>query len=148
MLKFWQGWLLLLADGMIVLGLVMMVWPLSPLFAPLHQALFQVLFATTAPPQVAQDLYALLFSLIGATTAGWGVLVFFVVWKPFARREAWAWVSLAASTGTWFVLDTAIVLSAGALPFAVFNIAVMLAADVALIATYRQFFPARGVAHA
>ena len=148
MQNFWQGWLLLLADGMIVVGLVMIVWPLSPVFAPLHEAVFQALFASHAPAAAAQDLYAMLFAMIGATTAGWGVLVFFVVWKPFARREAWAWVALAVSTTSWFALDTTIVLLAGALPFAVFNIVVMLAADVALIATYRQFFPARGVAPA
>ena len=58
------------------------------------------------------------------------------------------WVALAVSTTSWFALDTTIVLMAGALPFAVFNIAVMLAADVALIATYRQFFPARSAARA
>ena len=137
MRKFWQVWLMLLGDGMIVVGLAMLLAPLSVLFQPLNDGAFARFFGSVAVAPEALAYHSFLFGLLGAATVGWGVLVFFVAWKPFARGEAWSWVALSASTSVWFVLDTVRVMIDGVTPFVLFNLAMAIAAAVPLIATYR-----------
>ena len=55
-----------------------------------------------------------IYGLIGAMTVGWGLLLFFVAWKPFGNREAWAWWAIVISVDVWFVIDTWVALSFGA----------------------------------
>jgi len=95
MRKFWQVWLMLLGDGMVVVGLAMMLAPLSVVFQPLNDGAFARFFGAAAAPPEALAYHSFLFGLLGAATVGWGLLVFFVAWKPFARGEAWSWVVLA-----------------------------------------------------
>ena len=146
MRKFWQVWLMLLGDGMILVGLAMILAPLSVLFQPLNDGAFSRFFGAGAMMPEALAYHSFLFGLIGAATVGWGVLVIFVAWKPFARGEAWAWVALAASTGVWFLLDLTRVLIDGVTPYVVFNLVVAGAAMIPLIATYRPMIkPKRAI---
>jgi hypothetical protein len=146
MRKFWQVWLMLLGDGMVVVGLAMMLAPLSVVFQPLNDGAFARFFGAAAAPPEALAYHSFLFGLLGAATVGWGLLVFFVAWKPFARGEAWSWVALAASTGVWFVLDTARIMIDGVTPYLLFNLAVVVAAALPLIATCRPMLAGTKIA--
>jgi len=137
MRRFWQVWLMLLGDGMVVVGLAMMLAPLSVVFEPFNASAFARFFGTAAVPPEALAYHSFLFGLVGTTTIGWGMLLFFVAWKPFARGETWSWVALASSTGVWFVLDTVRIMIDGVTPYVLFNLAAVIAAALPLIATCR-----------
>ena len=138
MIKFWQRWLAILAGAIILVGLAMILFAGTSLFAPIDQPTFAAFFGDTVPP-AALEYHRFMIALNGAVTAGWGVMIFFLAWHPFGRGERWAWWALAASVGAWFVLDTAVALSFGAAAYALFNLAVLIAIDLPLLATARSF---------
>ena len=94
-------------------------------------------------PAAALDYHRFLFALNGAVSVGWGVMIFFLAWQPFGRGERWAWWALATSAGVWFVLDTVVALSFGAYAYAIFNVAVIVAIDIPLLATAKHFLGSR-----
>lgn len=143
MSKFWQRWLIVVADGVVLFGLAMVCFAGSGLFAMFDTPTFAAFFGADVPA-AAHDYHRFLFALNGAVSVGWGLTLLFVVWVPLARGERWAWWAVATSTTVWFVLDTAVALSFGAYAYAVFNVAVFAAVDVALLATARQVLGGRG----
>jgi hypothetical protein len=138
MIKFWQRWLMILAHAIILAGLAMILFGGTSLFAPLDEPTFAVFFGD-AVPAAALEYHRFMIALNGAVTAGWGVMILFLAWHPFGRGERWGWWALAASVGVWFVLDTAVALSFGATAYALFNLAVLIAVDLPLLATARTF---------
>jgi hypothetical protein len=144
MLKLWSRWLMVLGDGMIVLGLLAVLFPMAAVFEPLNGPTWAAVFGGAALPAEAVSYHRLMFGLVGTATMGWGVMVFFVAWQPFARGESWAWWALCCSTGLWFVVDTGHVLLAGAWAYALLNATLMAAAAIPLIASRRHFFPGSG----
>ncbi|MEQ9639998.1 MAG: hypothetical protein RIM84_08235 [Alphaproteobacteria bacterium] len=142
MIKFWQRWLMVLADVFVLFGIAMIFLGGGAAFAPIDQPTFAAFFGADVPA-AALDYHRFLFALNGAVTAGWGVMIFFLAWQPFGRGERWAWWALAVSATVWFVLDTAVALSFGAYAYAVFNVAVIVAVDIPLLATARHFLGER-----
>lgn len=140
--KFWQRWLIVLADAVVLFGLAMVLFGGTALFAPIDQPTFAAFFGPEVPA-AALDYHRFLFALNGAVTAGWGVTMFFLAWVPLARGERWAWWALAVSATAWFALDTAVALSFGAYAYAAFNLAVILAVDIPLLATARDILGGR-----
>ncbi len=140
--KFWQRWLMVLADGIVLFGLAMIFLGGTAVFAPIDQPTFAAFFGTDMSP-AAFEYHRFTIALNGAVSAGWGVMLFFVAWQPFARGERWAWWAIALSATVWFVLDTAVALSFGAYAYAIFNVAVIIAVDIPLLATARHFLGSR-----
>jgi hypothetical protein len=44
--------------------------------------------------------------MLGATMAGWGVTLAFIVYHPYTKKERWAWNSIVIGLSVWFVIDT------------------------------------------
>jgi hypothetical protein len=79
--------------------------------------------------------------VLGATMAGWGVLLGFILWRPFGERRRWAWWAVATSLGVWFALDTGLSCVSGYWENALLNTVVVAAFVPALGATYRSTTP-------
>ena len=140
--KFWQRWLIVLADAVILCGLAMVFLGGTALWAPIDNPTLAGFFGTAAPAE-ALSYHRFLFALNGAVTVGWGVLLAFVAWVPLARGERWAWWAIAVSATAWFLLDTGVALAFGAWAYVVFNVAVIVALDIALLATAKDFVGSR-----
>ncbi len=49
---------------------------------------------------------AWVYGVLGATVAGWGILLAFISHFPFKAKERWVWNSIVVGIGLWYVLDT------------------------------------------
>jgi hypothetical protein len=45
---------------------------------------------------------------VGATIAGWGIVLTHIARYPFSKKERWVWDSLIFGVLIWFVLDTSL----------------------------------------
>ncbi|MFK7926900.1 MAG: hypothetical protein AB8H79_01835 [Myxococcota bacterium] len=62
----------------------------------------------------AESLHAFSSGPLGGTMAGFFAIQCIVAWVPLARREKWAWWSIAIGNGLWFGLDSTICAMHGA----------------------------------
>ena len=148
MKTFWRTWMMLLGDAMIVIGLAMVLAPSSALFAPINEPAWLAIFGVEALEPQAQAYHEFALGLAGAATVGWGVLVFYLAWKALPTGQPWVWQALALSLVGWFVIDTAHVLMAGVVSYAVFNLMMAAFAVPGLIGLALQSAPKRGMLEA
>ena len=130
----WIKWLFVWIDFVIVFSLVTLLWP------PLSEKLFNlVLFGDSAQPAFispeAKDYLRLTICIFSALTVGWLVMMSLVVHIPFRRGERWAWVAVAGSITTWFVLDSVRSIATGFPENALLNIAFVAGVVPPLVAT-------------
>ena len=137
---FWQKWLTGLSIYLAVFGIVMAVFPQSALMDRVFNDQIDPQFWQSGIlPQSAQRFQAWIYGVLGATVAGWGVLLAFIAFYPFKARQRWAWNGLTAAFGIWFVVDTAISAFYGVGFNVVFNTLLLLAAAIPLVLTRRSF---------
>lgn len=132
--RFWTNWMVVWTEAVIAFGLALMVVRL------VAQDLFWwVVYGSTDTPSgftpEALDYQRWVTALTGALTAGWMVLVWFVVRHALARGQRWAWTAVVASIGTWFVLDSAASIALGFGENAILNVALVASVGPALLGT-------------
>ena len=139
--EFWRRWLVIVALALVGFGLFVALFNQSGVFDTIFNNQIDSVFWSTSPDAVSGEFQQWAYGVLGATLAGWGAMIAFIAVGPFNRREAWAWLCLAAGIGLWFVVDTAISLAHGVYfnAFAV-NVPLLILAGLPLIATRREFF--------
>jgi len=104
--SFWQKWLF---------GVSLLVTLFGVLMAFLSGTVFFDLFNSRVNPvfwgsrEAASDIKVFqqwIYGVLGATVAGWGVIMAFLAHYPFKQKEKWAWNALLAGLIVWFVIDT------------------------------------------
>ena len=138
--SFWQKWLYTVAIIVIVFGLALAFLNQTALFDTLFNNQINPVFWSAS--QVDTNTSAFQgwnYGVLGSTVAGWGVLIAFIAYYPFKRKEKWAWNSLAVGVGLWFVVDTAISLYSRVYFNALFNTMLLLLLALPLIFTRRSF---------
>ena len=137
---FWQKWLLMLGGVIVVFGLALAAFNQTPLFDILFNRQINPTFWAEAEitPQI-KAFQQWVYGVLGATMAGWGVFIVFIVHEPFRRRERWAWNCLAVGVGLWFVVDTALSLAANVIFNAAFNSLLVVLIAPPLLATRSHF---------
>ena len=140
MFKTWHRMMMLMADVVILYGLAMLFFGTSGLFAPINDPINATFFGTAQPPAEMLAYQDFIYGLIGAMTVGWGLLLFFVAWKPFGNREPWAWWAIVISVDVWFVIDTWVALSFGAPVLVIANLPLIALIAVPLIGSIRHVF--------
>jgi len=138
---FWHRWLLVVAGGITAFGLLMALLVETPLFEPFHAQVDPAFWAGERLPLAALGYRGWALSAWGATVAGWGLLLTFVVRGPFYARQPWVWPAIAVSLGLWFVLDTVASLRHGVAFNVGLNVAIFVLAAIPLLATRKAFFP-------
>ena len=137
---FCQKWLTGLGMYLTVFGIVLAVFPQSALMdSVFNNQIDPQFWQNGILPQNAQRFQAWIYGVLGATVAGWGVLLALIALYPFKARQRWAWNGLAAAFGIWFVVDTAISAINGVGFNVVFNTLLLLAAAIPLVLTRRNF---------
>ena len=135
----WDRWLLVVGWVVVLFGLLLAVFNRSAPMDLLFHDQIDPAFWPDAPPPAALSFRTWAYAVLGATMAGWGLLVVALANNPFARRERWARNALAASLGLWFVVDTSLSLAAGVAFNAAFNTLFLLMVAAPVVATWRDF---------
>ncbi|MBI2526652.1 MAG: hypothetical protein HYV93_11770 [Candidatus Rokubacteria bacterium] len=137
---FWQRWLVVLSVLTSVFGLLLAFLSRTALFDVLFNRRVDPVFWGDGEPAAAALLFqGWIYGVVGATVAGWGVMMAFVAWHPFRQKQRWAWNCLAAGMLVWFVVDTSITLHFGVVFNAAFNTILFAAALVPLLMTRKEF---------
>jgi hypothetical protein len=133
---FWQTWLVMVGIVITCFGILLVLLPEIPLF---DRQVNPVFWGGVEAPSPARNFQAWVYDVLGATVAGWGLLVVFIARHSFRRRERWAWNGLAGTLILWYILDTTASLYHGVIFNALFNTGLLLLAGLPLLFTHSQF---------
>ena len=138
--NFWHKWLLVCSIILVVFGLVMAFFNQTPLFDLLfNERVNPSFWGNKQLDGTITHFQGWAYGVLGATVAGWGVMVFFNIQYPFKNRQRWAWTASALSITVWYIVDTWISLAFGVYFNALFNTMILLLFALPLIFTRKQF---------
>ncbi|MFC1834739.1 hypothetical protein ACFL2Q_08390 [Thermodesulfobacteriota bacterium] len=136
---FWRKWLMVVSVALVAFGVVLALFPRSPLLDyALNSRIDPVFWPDGNMPESAAQFRAWLYGVLGATISGWGIVMAFIVHYPFRAQQWWAWNAMAAGITTWFLIDTALSAAHHVMFNVLFNTVVFLLIAVPLIATRRH----------
>jgi hypothetical protein len=136
---FWDTWLLIVALGMAVFGVLMALFNRTAAFESFNRQIDTAFWWTVSAPQAARAFASSTYGVWGASVAGFGLLAAFVVRSPYRQRQIWAMDAMTVSVLAWFVLDTAISLGHAVWFNVGLNLLILIALAPPLLATWRQF---------
>lgn len=111
---FWYRYLLIISA---LFGLQAVTWLFFGSFDPLGVytgLLADALFGVPRLPQEARVTLAFATGPLGATTAGFWVLVHALVRHGFSRRDRWSYRAVVSAVLVWFTLDSVASVAHGA----------------------------------
>lgn len=135
--SFWWIWLVCVTAIVMLFGMSMIGLP------GLLRQLFSLLLYGT-PLQMASwetgavAYVTLMHGVLGATMAGWGTALMFLLFGPFRQGKAMGWWGVAISLIAWFIPDTFFSLWAGFWQNAGLNMVFILLYALPLAATCRS----------
>ncbi|MFZ5641998.1 MAG: hypothetical protein ACOY46_00240 [Bacillota bacterium] len=107
--QFWQRWLFIFSLLFTIFGLSLALFNQTVYFDFLFNSRINPLFWDTAKLSGQTAIFQQwIYGVLGATCAGWGIFLAFIINSPFKRRELWAWNCIAAGLTLWFVVDSSI----------------------------------------
>ena len=119
-------WLRVAAGAVLVFGLIIAA-SASPGAAGITQFLLDLIFwPVDGTPTLNTPEARLLCAISGGVMAGWGLMLWLVASRLYAREPELARSLILYSVATWFVIDSTGSIIAGAPLNAVFNIGFML----------------------
>jgi hypothetical protein len=103
---FCQKWLIGLGIYLTVFGIVLAVFPQSVLMDRVFNNQIDPQFWQNGIlPQNAQRFQAWIYGVLGATVAGWGVLLALIALYPFKARQRWAMIGFDLGVAEGFTGD-------------------------------------------
>lgn len=97
-------------------------------------------FDGSKPPAEVQEFKRWTFAVIGATIAGFQLLIVLVSEYALRHRQAWAWWAITSSFLLWFCIDTGLSIYYGAwFNVLLINLPALLLVAVPLVATWPAF---------
>ena len=110
---FWQRWLFYSSLIFALFGIVFALYGNNPFFMPYNKALAHVFWFSKSIPIEAEPFRAFIWGPLGGTIACCYILLAFIAWFPFRRKELWARNAIMVAFGVWVVLDSAVCLYYG-----------------------------------
>jgi len=107
--KFWQKWLLVSGIIVSIFGISMVLNINSEKFNSLIDPAF---WGNETPNIQVRNFQQWVYGVLGATMAGWGILIAFIAAIPFKKKEKWSRNCIIAGILSWYILDTFISLKA------------------------------------
>jgi hypothetical protein len=139
--SFWSNWILVVCIiNIFFWGAGLTYPPLAQKFiGPIYNHFFDTdAYATLSEAELrVQDF---LYGVLGAAHMSWMILIGFIAYGPFRRRERWAWNATAISLIVWFVSDGYASIITGFPIHALLNVSLLAALGIPLLATYRDFY--------
>lgn len=135
----WQRWLLMVGILITGFGLLMAFAAGTPLFNVFHRQIDPAFWGGGSVDDAARQFQAWIYGVWGATIAGWGIFLIFIVRHPFSKRERWAWNCISLGLAIWFILDTSLSMFYRVYFNVAFNSLLLVAAAPPLLFTRKEF---------
>jgi len=137
---FWQRWLFYSSILFAVFGIVFAVCGNNPFFMPYNKALAYIFWQSEYIPAEIEPFRAFIWGPLGGTIAGCYILLAFIAWFPFQRKERWARNAIMVAFGIWVLLDSALCLRFGVY-FQIFfiNLFSIIVKSLPIIFTWKEF---------
>lgn len=137
---FWQRWLFLSSILFAMFGIVFAVYGNNPFFMPYNKALAYIFWSGENMPAGTEPFRAFIWGPLGGTIACCYILLAFIAWFPFRRKERWARNAIIAAFGIWILLDSAVCIYYGAwFQIYIINAFSLLQKGLPIIFTWREF---------
>lgn len=133
------------ATAVLAAGLVLFPTSMQLLFLPMFHGVSEPPAHFSAE---AMHYVHFAFAMTGCVMLAWLLSLVAVVNGPFRRGEPWAYKTVAGSIALWYAVDNLCSLYMGFPANVAFNSAAVLPAAIALVKSYRCFFPGDDVAAA
>ena len=142
---FWQRWLFYTSLLFALFGIVFAVYGNNPLFRSYNQALAQQFWHRSQIPAEVEPFRAFIWGPLGGTIACCYILLAYIAWYPFKRKERWARNAIMAAFSIWIIFDSAVCLYYG-IYFQVYiiNAFSFLVKALPLIFTWKDFQKSSG----
>lgn len=138
--RFWRAWLIAASAAFAAQGAFMAVFASPDPFGWWNGLAAAHFWGGGPMPEVVAPYHAVLSGILGGTLAGNFIVIGFIAWVPFGRRERWAWNAIACGVLVWFAIDSGTCLVHGAwFNVLAANVPALVALGLPLIATYAQF---------
>lgn len=111
---FWQRWLFYSSLSFAMFGIAFALYGNNPFFMPYNKALAQVFWTTETIPAGIEPFRAFIWGPLGGTIACCYILLAFIAWFPFQRKERWARNAIMIAFGVWVILDSTVCVYYGA----------------------------------
>lgn len=136
---FWQRWLFGVGLLIILFGIMMALFSGTTLFQLFDSQVNPVFWGTEGLADNVRRFQQWIYGVLGATVAGWGILLTFIAHYPFKKKEKWSWDCLLVALLVWFLVDTAISLHFRVYFNAIFNTVLLILVVLPLVFTRRHF---------
>lgn len=103
---FWRVWLIVANGVGLLIGLLLVFFGDSFIFAPHHSGTAETFFAPPHTMGPAEEMKLWLLGIIGATMAGYHLVSLMIIKFCFKAKALWAWRTVSASLLLWFMLDS------------------------------------------
>ena len=137
---FWQRWLFYSSLLFALFGIVFAVYGNNLFFMPYNKALAHVFGFGENIPAELEPFKAFIWGPLGGTIACCYILLAFIAWFPFRKKERWARNAIIVAFGGWVVLDSAVCLYYGVyFQIYIINAFSILVKALPIIFTWRDF---------
>ena len=136
---FWQKWLFLVSLLIFVFGLAMVFLGGTAYFSFFSNYINSVFWDTVEVADSLKEFQQWIYGVLGATMAGWGIMLLFISHYSFRKREKWSWNCITIAIAIWFLMDTSISLYSKVAFNAAFNTLILLLVILPLIFTRKYF---------
>ena len=140
---FWQRWLFVVGIVIIISGLLLVFLSKTILFDLLNHSINPVFWDSKVVESNAIEFQKFLYGVLGATMAGWGVFLSFIVFYPFKNYEKWSWYCVVIGLLTWFILDTSISYYYGVYINVIVNMVFLIMTLLPIVFTRKSFINKR-----
>ena len=137
--SFWQRWLFVVGVFVSVFGVMMAFLSGTPLFDLFNRQIDPAFWGKNAIDDGTRQFQRWVYGVWGATIAGWGIILTYIVRYPFSRKERWSWNCLVFGLLVWFILDTSLSVVYKVYFNAVFNTTLLIVAGLPLVFTRKEF---------
>jgi hypothetical protein len=137
--RLWVAWLKIVGFGLVIFGIIMTFFNATALFGMFNKGIDPVFWGSTISDTRAISFRTWVYGAWGATIAGWGISLLFIVYNAFTRQERWAWFAISGGLVVWYLLDTGMSAYFGVGFNVIFNSLIMGLVAIPLVGSYSVF---------
>lgn len=104
--NFWQKWLVVVSVFILLCGILITFSGFSGVYEIFNRMIAPAFEDPLPSSEILAEYHKLIYAVLGATMAGWGVFMVFITQIPFQKQEKWAWNCMFLGSLLWYVLDT------------------------------------------
>lgn len=137
---FWKNWLIVASLITVIYGLGLAFFGQSNLFNILiNDQLNEVFWNTTEPPREFIEFQQFNLGVLGSVVAGWGVLMTFIFYHAYDKKQKWVWNATIFGLIVWYLPDTIISILSLVYSNAIMNTLLFLLFLIPLIINKKKF---------